>query len=409
MTRADLARYGGLGLPLAMAMLPIYVLVPNFYATEVGLGLGLTGAILFAARLVDTVQDPWLGWMIDRLTPRGWNRLVLAAAVGLAVAMAALLVPPTGSHWLIGTWLALALVATYSLHSLINITYLAWGARLSDLQAVRTQVAAWREGAGLLGVVLASVLPALLSSWLGQATAMALFAGLFALMLAAATGLLVWRAPRPQRPAGVGLGWRVPLNNRAFRQLSRVFFVNAVAVAIPATLALFFIADRLALADRAGLFLTLYFVSGAAGLPLWTRLANRVGKARAWRAGMAMACCAFVWAAWLGPGDAWAYAGVCLLCGLALGADLALPPALLADLIPPEHRNATAAYFGLWSLLAKLALAVSGLALPVLALLGYQPGQPAGIELALVYAALPCLLKIGSALMLSSLTRGETR
>jgi len=409
MTRADLARYGGLGLPLAMAMLPIYVLVPNFYATEVGLGLGLTGAILFGARLVDTVQDPWLGWMIDRLTPRGWNRLVLAAAVGLAVAMAALLVPPTGSHWLIGTWLALALVATYSLHSLINITYLAWGARLSDLPALRTQVAAWREGAGLFGVVLASVLPALLSGWLDRATAMALFAGLFALLLAAAAGLLVWRAPRPQRPATTGLGWRVPLNNRAFCQLSRVFFVNAVAVAIPATLALFFIADRLALADMGGLFLALYFVSGAAGLPLWTRLANRIGKARAWRTGMAMACCAFVWAAWLGPGDAWAYAGVCLLSGLALGADLALPPALLADLIPPEQRHATAAYFGLWSLLAKLALAVSGLTLPILGLLGYQPGQPTGAELALVYAALPCLLKIGAALMLSSLTRGETR
>lgn len=55
-----LAAYGMLGLPLAMAMLPIYVLVPNFYAVDLGLGLTLTGAVLFLARLLDTVQDPGL-------------------------------------------------------------------------------------------------------------------------------------------------------------------------------------------------------------------------------------------------------------------------------------------------------------------------------------------------------------
>ena len=56
-----LAAYALLGLPLAMAMLPIYVLVPNFYAADLGLGLTLTGTVLFLARLLDTVQDPWLG------------------------------------------------------------------------------------------------------------------------------------------------------------------------------------------------------------------------------------------------------------------------------------------------------------------------------------------------------------
>ncbi|OSO71399.1 hypothetical protein B6N17_020170 [Stutzerimonas stutzeri] len=36
MKQSALAAYGVLGLPLAMAMLPIYVLVPNFYAAGQG-------------------------------------------------------------------------------------------------------------------------------------------------------------------------------------------------------------------------------------------------------------------------------------------------------------------------------------------------------------------------------------
>lgn len=406
-----LAAYAAPGLPLAMAMLPIYVLVPNFYAVEAGLGLGVTGAVLFAARLVDTVQDPWLGRLIDSASADGWRRLTWAGSVLLALAMAALLIPPSStSTGLLAAWLAVALIATYTLHSLVNITYLAWGARLSDQPTMRTRVAAWREGAGLLGVVLASLLPTLLAARMGMSAALALFAVLFALLLGAAVFLLLHRADPPLRvPARERQDWRQPLRNRLFRRLATAFFINAVAVAIPATLALFFIADRLALADQAGLFLALYFVSGALGLPLWTHLANRIGKARAWRLGMFSACAAFVWAATLDSGATWAYAGVCLASGLALGADLALPPALLADVIPPEERGATAAYFGMWSLLAKLALALAGLSLPLLALLGYQPGQPAGLELALVYAGLPCLLKLAAAALLRSPTEGETR
>lgn len=404
-----LAAYALLGLPLAMAMLPIYVLVPNFYAADLGLGLTLTGTVLFLARLLDTVQDPWLGRLIDRRSTRGWNLLLAGSAVLLSAAMAALLIPPDGlGGFVLAGWLGALLALTYTLHSLINITYLAWGARLSDQPEIRTRVAAWREGAGLIGVVLASVLPTALATPYGMSTALGVFALTFAVLLCLGGAMLIRAAPRPQRVArSEAQSWRLPLRNEAFRRLAGIYFINAVAVAIPATLALFFIADRLQLAKLTGLFLALYFVSGALGLPFWTRLADLLGKRRSWRLGMLTGCAAFIWAVLLEPGSAWAYAGVCLLSGLALGADLALPPALLADIIPAEQRDSTAAYFGLWSFLAKLALALAGLALPLLAWVGYQPGSPAAWNLALVYAGLPCLLKLVAARLLTPLPCGE--
>ena len=51
--------YGALGLPLAMAALPLYVHLPQRYA-QAGLSLELLGALLLAARLTDAGVDPLL-------------------------------------------------------------------------------------------------------------------------------------------------------------------------------------------------------------------------------------------------------------------------------------------------------------------------------------------------------------
>jgi Na+/melibiose symporter-like transporter len=131
---------------------------------------------------------------------------------------------------------------------------------------------------------------------------------------------------------------------------------------------------------------------------------------------MVVAIATFVWAAFLGAGDTTAFAIVCVLSGLALGADLALPPSLLADVIGRDGRmHATGTYFGLWTLATKLNLALAaGIALPLLGYLGYAPGARdtgAVHALALVYAAVPCVLKLGAIGALCLFTRQfqETR
>jgi GPH family glycoside/pentoside/hexuronide:cation symporter len=192
-----------------------------------------------------------------------------------------------------------------------------------------------------------------------------------------------------------------PLADRVFRRLLLVFMLNGIAAAIPATLVLFFIADVLNAESQQGTFLALYFVAGAAGMPLWVKLSARIGKPYAWLTAMALAIGAFVWASRLGAGDVTAFAIICVLSGIALGADLALPPSLLADVIGRRGRmEATGSYFGLWTLATKLNLALAaGIALPLLSALGYVPGgrdQTALSALAIVYAFVPCVLKLAA-------------
>ena len=63
-------RYGVLGLPLAFVALPLYVVLPNHYASAFGVPLALLGAVLLGARLLDAVVDPLIGRWADALFAR---------------------------------------------------------------------------------------------------------------------------------------------------------------------------------------------------------------------------------------------------------------------------------------------------------------------------------------------------
>ena len=399
LTRAQLAAYGALGLPLAAAALPVYVHLPNLYGGVLGMNLALLGAVLLLARLADAFVDPLLGALADRLQR---PRLLIVLGVALLVAGLGAVFNPPGALW---WWLAAALVPVYLGFSLASIAFQAWGALLGDTPHERTRVSAWREGFGLAGVVLASVAPTLLAPRMEDG--LARFTLVLASVAAACAALTLLLAPQPARaPARAALklsALATPFGNPAFAPLFAAFIANGIAAALPATLVLFFVNDALRAPQLAGAFLAAYFLAGAASLPLWTALSRRLGKRNAWLASMAASVAAFAGALALGPGDVGGFAAVCLLSGLALGGDLALPPAMLADAIRARGDEPRAgAYFGLWSFATKLNLALAaGLALPLLAAAGYVPGSSAVLApLYFAYCLLPCALKLAAAAIL---------
>lgn len=395
--------YGLLGLPLAFAALPIYVHVPRLYAEVASIGLAGLGGALLLARLLDALVDPWLGTLSDRVAAR---RVLIAGALPLlAIGLWLLLRPPPGAG---GVWLIGALTLTTLGFSLASIAYQAWGAELAADLSGRARLAASREGFGIVGVLLAAVLPALLAS--GLAEGLAATAVLFVPLLAICGVVTCLGVAMPERAAGdVGATPPVAAASRswavrdpAFRRLLAVFAINGVAAALPGTLVLFYIADVLQAATLSGAFLALYFAAGVAALPLWLGLASRYGVVRSWCLSMAGAVLAFAATPWLGAGDHLAFAVVCLLSGLVLGADLVMPAALLADLA--QRRSAVrgvalaGGYAGWWSLVGKLNLALAaGLALPMLGAVGYRPGEQGGVAaLAWIYGGLPILFKLAA-------------
>jgi Na+/melibiose symporter-like transporter len=398
--------YGLFGMPLAMLALPIYVYVPQFYAQRGGLTLAVIGAALLAARTVAAFIDPLLGWWITR-AGGAYPRFVGIALPLLLTGYATLFHPPTsaGADGRALLWFLASLMLVYTGFSLATIAHQSWGAALTQQPGERARLAAVRESCGLLGVMTAAAVPALFG-YDALSTS-------FAAALLVAAGCLLLKAPRPPRFDGVpsvgrttaGLaGTLAPFRQRRFRALFLVLMVNGVAASIPATLFLFFAEDRLKLGAGAGLFLLLYFASAAASMAAWPAVAQRFGEARAWAASMLVTAVVFIWAYGLHAGDGVSYGAICMLSGLALGADLALPPALLAGVIASagDSGQREAAYFGVWNWGVQMTLALAaGVALPVLEWLGYVPGTQQGVgALSCAYALLPCGLKLLAAALL---------
>lgn len=404
--RAGLA-YGLLGLPLAFAALPLYVVLPHYYASNLGLPLAAVGMLLMLVRLIDAGIEPLLGRFSDLLYRRAIHAVLWvmgASALLLALGMTSLFFPRVKGETALMAWMLSGLLLTCLVHSQMVIAHQAWGVRLGGVPLQRSRIVAWREGHGLIGVIAASAL----SIVHGAGAMLMVFA--LALLLG---WLALWHAPRPgiavaprqesRIDGSLSMLWQ-PLARTSFRRLLAVFLCNGIASAIPAALMLFFAKDRLlAGPSQITLFLVSYFVSGALSIPIWVRMVNRFGLERTWLAGMLLTVACFSWAAGLSSGQVAAFAVICALSGVALGADLTVPGALLALLIERQGAQGSdeGAYLGWWNLATKLNLALAaGATLPLLHWLGYAPGSqdPRALQhLAWAYAILPCALKLVAA------------
>lgn len=421
LTRGALAAYAGPALPLAALTLPLYVILPSFYAGTVGLSLGLVGVILLGVRLFDALSDPVVGLLCDRFSPplgrrRGW---LLLGSVPAAVSAWMILTPPPGAGglYLAGWGLALSLGYTATV-----IPYSAWGAELAESYHERSRIAAAREGMVLAGTLVAVSLPALFDGMRlgGTPEALGTLGLLVAVGLPGLALVAVARLPEPieatRRPPRFREGLRHIRENKPFLRLLAAFVVNGFANGLPATLFLFFVARVLERPDLQGAFLFLYFLCGIAGVPIWLAVSRRTGKHKAWSLAMLGACAIFILVPMLGPGDLLAFSAICVLTGIALGADLALPASIQADVIDVDRLSSGARrsglYFALWGLATKLSLALAvGVAFPLLDLAGFESGGagPEGLGvLVALYAVVPVLLKLAAIALMWRFPLDET-
>jgi Na+/melibiose symporter-like transporter len=367
--------------------------------------MAAVGAVLLAARLWDVVTDPLIGVLSDRTPGRlGRRKPWMLAGLPLAVVSVWLLfVPPAGADWV---HLLVWTVLLYTGGTMIQLPYNAWAAEITGDYHERSRVAAVREVAIVLGTVGAMAGPAVLT--LDRGTIMAGFAWGLSTLLPLGVLACVVALPddaRAKTAAAVRkFSWAVIWGNRPFRQLIVAYFLNGIAYGLPATLFLLYVEYVLEAKAWAWPLLGVYFVCAVAGVPVWLRLSRRFGKHRVWMAAMGMAAASFWIAVLLGPGDVWWFLAVCVLTGLPLGGELALPPSMQADVIDLDTlrsgRRRSGLFFAAWGVATKVPLALAvGIAFPALALAGFEQGadsqSPSALfALAALYALLPCAIKL---------------
>ena len=402
LTQKQLMRYGFLAVPIAFAGFPLYVLVPDFYATHQNVSLATLGIILLILRAFDAVQDPFIGRLSDRFASKVFPVITVCALVLIFSIYA--LFHPMGVNpvWWLTIWMALA-VTVYSILS-INLNTL--GALWTNNRDDQTRISTTREAFGLLGLLLAVSLPGILGKYLPINQVFLWFSVVLGgLVVLALLSFRRWfRGHRflldRKSVPNFSLWKTVRTLPKQTHHLFLVYGFSVLASSIPAILVIFFIRDRLNASDYTGLFLLLYFLSGAIAMPLWKQLSIKYGKHYAWLLSMMLAVVSFIWAFFLGYGDVWQYSVICITSGIALGGDLALPPSILADHIHESSSDASAStQFSILILLTKAGLAIgSAIVFPLLDITGFIPNTDntpsALLSLSFAYAIVPCLIKL---------------
>lgn len=406
LTYFSLISYASTAIPLAMLGLPLYIYLPTFYSQSVGVSVTLVGVILFVARLTDVMTDPLVGFYSDRIRTRYGKRkpLIFLGSLLLVGSFYALIHPPEVN---IELWLFSFSILVYLGWSIVSIPYLAWSAEITSDYHEKTRLSAARELFMIIGVVSALLIPYLynVSESADQSLLILYSAFLIALFLMVPITLLGSKERSNKTTqqftfTQVKTLWKkIPSLGR----LQTAFMLNSLANALPATLFLFFVELVLEEASQTGLLLLLYFISGIVGLPFWTLLAKKIGKRKSWSASMLLASVAFIFVLFLESGDIVFFAIISFVSGLSLGADMALPSSIQADMVQKieDHDTSYAGVlFGIWAMLTKFALAFAvGIGFVALGAVGFDPNVPTPIAmstLTMLYGGLPVMFKMMS-------------
>ncbi len=327
---------------------------------------------------------------------------MLLGSLLLAVSFYALIHPPKDY---VEIWLLGFSMLVYLGWSIVSIPYLAWSAEISSDYHEKTRLSSARELFTILGALAALLIPYFYNVSESADESLTLLYMAFVVTLIVMLPLTLWGTKEGEGKVGKSSGikelralWqKVP----SLRRLQMSFLLNSLANALPATLFLFYVQLVLQEESQTGPLLLLYFASGIVGLPFWTMLAKKIGKRKSWQASMLLASAAFVFVPLLVSGDLMWFALITFVSGLSLGADMALPSSIQADVVQKIQTQKTAyagILFGIWAMLTKFALALAvGLGFVILGLVGFEPEAPTPVALttlSLLYGGAPVLFKM---------------
>ncbi len=380
-------------LPVAAFQLPFVILVPKFYAETVGLSLALVGGLMFLVRLIDAVLDPVIGYYADHTRPRWGRRRTWFGFAAIPMTIGALMVfnpfPAVESSVFWAAWFFVWSTMLSVGYTASSLSHQSWAAELSPSYYGRNRMFAAREIMVVIGTLVATGLPFILtlSGLHGDGPVLIALSVLVGITLPIFVGMTLFIVPEPrdttQHPLNFIAGLKGMAANKPFVRLLAAFALSYMANGIPGALILYFVRDYIhGSEEMQRLFLFLYFLCGVLSTPLWLWLSKRTSKHRAWSIAMLMASAVFVWTpfvGWdtLGPNAVYAFGAIMIVAGLAVGADLMLPPSMQADVIDVDTAKSgeqhTGFYYAIWALATKLALSVAlGLSLVALWMFGFK-------------------------------------
>ena len=414
LSQPRLAAFATLGVPMAAALLPLGVYLPPFYAQSMGLGLGTVGLVFMLCRLWNAICDPLVGLLSDRTHTRIGRRKpwIIAGAPLLGVSVIAIFWPVQGAgaaylgFWLFALYLGWAMVAT---------PFYAWSGELSGEYHQRSRIQTYVQTAVASGYALVLLIPALLDqTGIGSAHAKVGAMGAFALVAlvpSLAAILFLFREKPVATPSRGGIArslWQVVQSPLVLRVMASDFCV-CFGQAVRSALFVFFVTAYMGMPKWAALLFLLQFVFGVFAGPIWLRIGYRLGKHQTVVLAEIVQVAINLGLLFIGRGAFWPLIALTVAQGWAQGPGNLMLRAIVCD-IADERRLKTGGeqaglLFSIFNVTSNAAAAAAvGVAYPLLAWLGFHPGQtssPAALAgLGLLFALGPALGHTLSALLI---------
>lgn len=415
------------------ATLPGLVLT-YFLTDNLGVAALAAGLIMTAAKIWDVIIDPLIGAASDRQYARTGSRrgFMVVGALTLPLFFAlTFAVPPSWGPTAGAICVLLAFLATATSFSLFQVPYVALPAELTSGYDERTRLLGWRVvvltaaillfGAGGPELRRAAADPVAGYLLMGVIAGIAIGVGmLIASRTADAAARHPAEADRPAltAPSGVreqyAAGVRTLRRSQPFRALLGTFLLQALATGTMLAAAQYVATWVLRSEDAVTLVFLALVGPALIATPVWTVVARRIGKERAFAIASILftaAAVTLVLAAWT-PGT-WMY-GAIGFAGIAYAGMQSLPMAMLPDVISHDERisgrGQAGTFTGVWTAGETVGFALGATAVALtLAATGYvstvagttaQQPDAAITGIVLSFSILPALLMAASLLTL---------
>lgn len=377
-----------------------------FLVSVVGLSAEWAGVAVLVGRIWDSINDPLIGTLSDRLQTR-WGRrrpFLLFAAIPFGLTFFLLfVVPPFTSNTTLVIYYAFMFLLFDTVYTLINVPYAALTPELTEDYDERSSLAGWRIAIAILANLTAAATFKLLAEELfaprlvdlvGQTTALRLGYGLSAAIwgvsLAIPPLILFKNIREPQRvppdtdPVRPWQTFKEVFGNRPFRLGATVYLLTFSTVDIVVTVMVWFLIFYVRV-DRGWDSLILALVLGIAfvTMPLTVKVTHRLGKRNAYIGSMAIFAVALIIMSQVPPGGQNYLIAAAMVAGLGYGAANVIPWAMVADVVEADElktgKRREGIYAGYLVFFRKMATAVTlFLVTQILAFTGFQAGTTGG-------------------------------
>ena len=394
--------YSFIAFPIAFASLPVYIIAPEYYANNFDISLATLGLTLFLIRIIDAVAGPVMGYISDKWSEQ---RVIFILFFGaLFVIGFYLIFCPIVTLPLLSFIVGLVFCALSYSFLLVNV--MALGALWRHDSRGKVKVSSYRESMTLIGVLAATLLPIMLEHIFNVTIAYIIFSFVFAVILSIGIILFIkWYQSCyvQNQETNFIVSLKTYIQHFSVDQafFYGVFIISVLAMSSTIVLVNFFVIDYLMLPSTyLGLFLFLYFLSAILAIPFWKYVSEYLGLMNTWLVAMVALIVFFSLGMFLREGDTVLYASICVLTGFTLGAELIIPPSLLAILIDNNKQSSLASgYYALNDFITKFSLAIAGtLLLPLLQYLGFKSNsinqESVLSALLYLYVLIPCTLKL---------------